>query len=99
MMTDVERLIRIMVRMGFYMCPVLYSAQSVLHNERVPEVVKSIYELNPFTTILSMYRGAVFSNEFPSFEVAAQGTVVAFALLGTGVWVFRKLEPAVLKEI
>ncbi|MGQ0464883.1 MAG: ABC transporter permease [Sporichthyaceae bacterium] len=99
MMTDVERLIRIIVRMLFYMCPILYSANSVLENDRVPEIVKSLYELNPFTTILSMYRGALFHDEMPSFAVAVQGTVVGFALLGVGVWVFRKLEPAVLKEI
>ncbi len=99
MMTDVERLIRIMVRMGFYMCPVLYSANSVLDNERVPQILKTFYELNPFTTILSIYRGAAFANEMPSFGVAVQGTIVSFALLGIGIWTFRKLEPAVLKEI
>lgn len=99
MMTDVERLIRIVVRMLFYMCPVLYSANSVLENDRIPGALKTVYELNPFTTILGMYRGALFHDEMPSFWVAAQGTAVGFALLAFGVWVFRRLEPAVLKEI
>jgi ABC-2 type transport system permease protein len=99
MMTDVERLIRIFVRMGFYLCPVLYSANSVLDNPKVPGIVEFFYELNPLTSILSMYRGAVFSNEMPPLDVALKGSVVAFVLLGIGVWTFRKLEPAVLKEI
>lgn len=99
MMTDVERLIRIIVRMGFYLCPVLYSANSVLENPKVPGIVKFFYELNPLTSILSMYRGAVFHDEMPALDVALKGSVVAFALLGIGVWTFRKLERAVLKEI
>jgi ABC-type polysaccharide/polyol phosphate export permease len=99
MMTDVERLVRIVVRMLFYLCPVLYSKSAILDNKSLPAVVKQIYEYNPFTTILSLYRGGVYRAELPSVDIALKGTMVSVALFFIGVWVFRRMEPAVLKEI
>jgi len=99
MMTDVERLIRIVVRMLFYLCPVLYSQSRILDNPRIPEVVKQVYDYNPFTTILGLYRSGVYEMELPSFAVATKGTIVSVGVFVLGVWVFRRMEPAVLKEI
>jgi ABC-2 type transport system permease protein len=99
MVSDVERLMRIIVRVLFYMCPVLYGSEKVLQGKHIPEPIKQFYLYNPFTTVLSMYRGAVFRNELPGPEVALRGTLVAFLLLAIGLAVFRRLEPDVLKEI
>jgi ABC-2 type transport system permease protein len=99
MMTDVERLVRIITRMLFYLCPVLYSESAILHNRNVPQAVKEVYAYNPFTAILSLYRGGVYAEEMPSAGLALKGTLVALSLLALGVWTFRKMEPAVLKEI
>jgi len=99
MMTDVERLVRIAVRMLFYLCPVLYSKSAILDNARLPGFIKQFYEYNPFTTILSLYRGGVYRAELPTVDIAFKGTMVSVALLVIGVWVFRRMEPAVLKEI
>jgi ABC-2 type transport system permease protein len=99
MFSDMERLMRILVRILFYMCPVLYGSEKVLQSNHIVEPIKQFYEWNPFTTVLSMFRGAVFRNELPPVDTAIRGTVVAFALLIIGLVVFRRLEPEVLKEI
>ncbi len=103
MMTDVDRLVRIIVRMLFYLSPVLYSKTQILgsatHPVHVPKAVKEAYTFNPFTAILSLYRGGVYSSEMPSLDLAIRGSVVSLVLFLVGIWVFRKLEPAVLKEI
>ena len=99
MFSDMERLMRIMVRILFYMCPVLYGSEKVLQSKHINPVIKAFYEYNPFTTVLSMFRGAVFRNELPPVSTAVHGTIVAFALLIIGLVVFRRLEPDVLKEI
>ncbi|HEY3603955.1 MAG TPA: ABC transporter permease, partial [Sporichthyaceae bacterium] len=99
MFSDMERLMRIVVRILFYMCPVLYGSEKVLNGKHIPEPMKQFYIYNPFTTVLSMFRGAVFRNELPGVDVALRGSCVAFALLIIGLVVFRRLEPAVLKEI
>jgi ABC-2 type transport system permease protein len=99
MMTDVERLVRIAVRMLFYLCPVLYSTSAILEKHKVPGWIKEVYACNPFTAILGFYRSGVYAEELPSAGIAAKGTIVSVLLFVLGIWIFRKLEPAVLKEI
>jgi ABC-2 type transport system permease protein len=99
MFTDMERLMRIIVRILFYMCPVLYGSEKVLQSKHIVEPIRQFYMWNPFTTELSMIRGAVFRNELPSVDVAVRGTIFSFVLLAIGLVVFRRLEPDVLKEI
>ncbi len=98
-MADLERIIKIIVRVFFYMCPVLYSASAVLESDRVPEVVKLLYSFNPFAAILSLYRSGIFPTQTPSWELVLRGSVSCLALLVAGALVFRRLERAVLKEI
>jgi ABC-2 type transport system permease protein len=99
MMSDVERLVRIVTRMLFYLSPVLYRQSAILDNHRIPGVIKDVYTYNPFTAILSLYRGGFYRADMPSVEVALRGSLVSAALFVVGLWVFRKMEPAVLKEI
>src|SRR5690625_7915622 len=51
---DLERLIRILLRMFFYLTPVLYSVK------KIPEAVQDIYILNPMVGILEIYRAVIF---------------------------------------
>jgi ABC-2 type transport system permease protein len=101
LMTDVERLVRIVVRMLFYLSPVLYSQTQILGSgaRHVPKVVKEAYTFNPFTAILGLYRGGVYRPEMPTVDVALRGSLVSLLLFLLGIWIFRRMEPAVLKEI
>lgn len=99
LMVDIQNIIRIVLRVLFYLCPVLYGAHAVLENDHIPGWLKQIYEFNPFTAILSLYRGAIFPDQHPSFELILHGGVSCLALLLAGAYVFRALERDVLKEI
>lgn len=99
MYPDVERVIQVVNRLLLYFCPVLYGAFAVLENDNLPQVVKELYAANPFTTIIGFYRAGLFDDEVVDLDVALRGGVVILALLAVGVYVFRRLESAVLKEI
>ncbi|HUR74189.1 MAG TPA: hypothetical protein VMZ00_07925, partial [Sporichthya sp.] len=96
---DIERLMRVTNRVLMYMCPVIYGSFAIFENPKIPWAVKEVYAWNPFTTILTMYRMAFFPDEDLPFTVALRGGLSCLVLLGLGVYIFRKLEPAVLKEI
>jgi ABC-2 type transport system permease protein len=98
-MADLERIIKIIVRIFFYLCPVLYSVNAVLESHRIPGIVKLLYSFNPFASILSLYRSAIFPDQTPSWEMILRGSVSCMVLLVAGALVFRRLERAVLKEI
>ncbi len=103
---DVERIVKILLRVMFYLSPVLYGVADVttttkngtVTHSQVPKAVQNIFGFNPMTGILSLYRSAFFPRELKWHFVAesAVGTLLVFVL---GVWVFNRLESPVLKEI
>ena len=90
---DVERVVRIVLRLLFYVSPVLYS----LHLKRA-EKLRDVFQFNPMTGILSLYRAAFFPHEFDGRFVLC-AVVISFGILVLGFFVFARLERAVLKEI
>lgn len=92
LVTDTERVVRILLRFLFYLTPVLYGLN------HVPGVLRYLLEVNPMTGILELYRAGFFDAQvhWRSVWVGAGITVV---LLFLGSWVFARMERSVLKEI
>lgn len=90
---DIERLIKIVMRILFYMSPVIYSVQNV------PPRLLGLYSLNPMAGIIDLYRAALFPEEFVGWWIVGVSALVSSAVLGLGFLVFARLESAVLKEL
>lgn len=99
---DLTRVVRIVMRLLFYMTPVLYPSERVTEalagNDSLAWVA-DVYFLNPFVTVLDLYRTAIYDSLFPGWTAVAIASGVSLFLLVTGVTIFRRLEGAVLKEI
>ena len=91
---DIDRLIRIGLRIGFYMSPVLYS----LNNVAKVKKLHTVFSLNPLAGILSLYRAAFFPGEL-RWAYVLHATIGSLIVLIVGLFVFARLERAVLKEI
>lgn len=89
---DLERAVKLILRMLFYASPIIYGI------EAVPESVRHLTIFNPLTGILTLYRAAFFPGEldWKAVIVAAISSVI---LLAIGMWVFARTQRAVLKEI
>lgn len=96
---DLERLIRIVLRITFYFSPIIYSAQNVYGAPRVSETVKILYSLNPLVGIIDLYRAVLFPSEFVGWWVVGVAALVSALTFVVGLRVFARLEPAVLKEL
>lgn len=94
---DVERIVRIFLRAMFYLSPVIYPYHLVMTH--APEPMKIIYELNPMVGILQLYHSAFFPTEFPPTRLLIMSISGCLLILVFGWWLFKKLEPAVLKEL
>jgi ABC-2 type transport system permease protein len=89
---DMDKIVPIVLRILFYFSPILYSIY------QVPKAVRPYLEFNPLIGIFSFYRAAFFHGELKSqYILLSVGTTVVLLILG--VFTFRRLEPAVLKEI
>ncbi len=95
LVTDMQRVVRIVLRMLFYATPVIYTTHLV------PQPWDRLTWLNPMTGILEMMRAGFFAHdEYPIvWGSIFTSVVVSFVLLFVGLAVFRRLERPVLKEI
>jgi ABC-2 type transport system permease protein len=89
---DVERVIPIMMRLMFYLSPVLYSVNNV------PANIAPIYNYNPNVGMLILARATFFPEELRWGPVIGSGAVIVVLFI-IGVFVFTRYERQVLKEI
>lgn len=93
---DFVRLVRIGLRMLFYLTPIVYSTHIL--SERAPWAIH-IQQFNPLTAVNDMFRQCFITRHTPDYHAWIAGSAVTVFWLIFGMWVFRKLESAVLKEI
>jgi ABC-2 type transport system permease protein len=91
---DLERAIKLILRLLFYASPLVYGV-SELEGHRALRVLA---DFNPLTGIFSLYRSSFFPNElsWPSVGISA---VLSLLILVIGMLVFRRTIKTVLKEI
>ncbi|MGY1703208.1 ABC transporter permease [Geodermatophilus sp. SYSU D00697] len=89
---DLERVVRIVLRLWFYVTPVIYGAVDI------PEQYTGVFALNPLVGIFSLYRAAFFPGQL-DWTYVLSSAVASVLLLVVGWTVFARLERTVLKEI
>lgn len=90
---DLKRLIRVTMRIFFYLSPVLYPTG------KVPESWQWVYILNPLVGILEGYRAAWFPQFYQGWQVLGVSALWAVGALALGWATFFRLERVVLKEL
>jgi ABC-2 type transport system permease protein len=90
---DLQRLVRIALRVGFYTSPIVYGLQSLDEKQRF------VFMFNPLTGIIECYRALGFPSQFAGWSFLLASAIISALTLVAGLYVFNRLEPAVLKEI
>ncbi|WP_373878331.1 ABC transporter permease [Agromyces rhizosphaerae] len=89
---DFERAVKLVLRFLFYASPIVYGTSNL------PESLQPWAAFNPLTGIFGLYRAGFFPSELDWFAVAVSAAM-SLGFLAIGIWVFRRTERAVLKEI
>jgi ABC-2 type transport system permease protein len=97
MLRDIERFMSMVGRLIFYSSPILYPLALV--QEKLPTWALVIYEANPLVGIVELHHAAWFPEVFPSLPLLLSCISGSLITLLVGWLVFRRLEPAVLKEL
>ena len=98
LMRDIERFMRLIIRVLFYATPIIYPL-ALVRDSGMPAWVKVAYELNPLVGIFQLHHSIWYPDEFPDARLLAVTVLGSLLVLGLGWWSFRRLEPAVLKEL
>jgi ABC-2 type transport system permease protein len=95
MVNDLQRVVRIALRMGFYFSPVVYALSHLPKKHHLREIMS----LNPMAGIIELYRAAAFPKQFGGWAIVIVAIITCFVTLAIGLQIFSRLERAVLKEI
>jgi ABC-2 type transport system permease protein len=90
---DVQRGIGIVLRMMFYLSPVLYPLQ------KLPVKWRAIEAINPLTGVLEMQRAIWFPTYWTGWQPVFNSIIGATVVLLAGFTVFARTERTVLKEL
>jgi ABC-2 type transport system permease protein len=97
LLRDTEKVARLLQRILLYSIPVIYPLSRVL-DSGIPHRLKVLYLLNPLVGIIELHHAA-WSHTPPNWIAVWAAVVGSLLMLLVGWWVFRRLEPAVLKEL
>jgi ABC-type polysaccharide/polyol phosphate export permease len=95
---DVEHLVPVVLMSGFFVTPVIYSADLVLRNPSLPAWAAPLFFANPMTVLLSWYRHALLGEPLPPTALwpGFLGVLVVFL---AGALLFARLEPRFADEL
>lgn len=93
---DVQRVVRIVLRIGMYLTPIIYGISDVSARG---ESAAKFAAVNPFSGIVCLYRAGFWPDQEAPAILYASSVLTAVVLLLGGLAVFRRLEGPVLKEI
>lgn len=94
---DTEKVARLLQRILLYSIPVIYPLSRVIHSH-LPYGLKILYLMNPLVGIIDLHHAA-WSHTPPMWPAVWAAVVGSVLMLLAGWWIFRRLEPAVLKEL
>lgn len=90
--TDLERTTKLILRALFYASPIIYGVSDL------PGNLEAWAAFNPLFGIFALYRVGFFAEEWDPWIVGVSA-VMCVAILALGVFVFRRLERPLLKEL
>ncbi|MCK5181499.1 MAG: ABC transporter permease [Dehalococcoidia bacterium] len=94
-LSDLSNILQFLIRLGFYLSPILYSVQDIIESERLT----MLYMLgNPFAGLMESYKNVVVLGAPPN-EYALVGTAVACVVFLIGLWYFSRDEYKLVKSI
>lgn len=89
---DTSNLLRILLRMMFYLTPIIYGISDI------PVKYQILSYFNPMTGIISMYRAGFWAE--PNLVTAVIfSTIISVSIFIFGIVFFKRIEKTVLKEV
>jgi ABC-2 type transport system permease protein len=90
---DVENIMSAVIRIWFYLTPILYPVTMV------PDRYQFYFFLNPMTIIVAAYRWAILGAEFPDIGIMLMGVSFSILILLSGIWFFSINESNIIKRL
>ncbi len=96
---DVENILNVLLRLWFYMSPILYDLALVRERTASHPILYSIYMANPMTNLVESYQALVARGELPQVEHVAYAFASSLVMLLIGIFIFSRAEGQIGKYV
>ncbi len=96
---DVSNLARHVIRMWFYLSPVLWGQEDIAKFTKQFQWLGTLIKLNPFYHLLNSYRDLVYYGQAPDWRGLFWVLIFSLLLLVASIWAFKRLEPSFAKVL
>jgi lipopolysaccharide transport system permease protein len=96
---DVGKVVPYLLRLGFYLSPILYPPQRIYELKRLPAIFKSIYALNPMVHVITAVRDLLFNGKMFNLNKMMILMGVTLIFVKVGILFFRTYSKMVPKEL
>jgi ABC-type polysaccharide/polyol phosphate export permease len=96
---DIGNLSRHVLRLWWYLSPGLYGLDLIFEVTKDFPIVGTLMLLNPFATLFTAYRDAIYEGVSPNWLSLVILAGVSIGLLLLTLWYFKRVEPAFAKVL
>jgi lipopolysaccharide transport system permease protein len=96
---DINLLISYILRVGFFLCPVLYPVEDIMNSVKIPAFIKLFYSLNPLTWIITDVRKVLLDGVWFSWKEYLVMLAVTLVIIQTGLYCVRSQTPRIIKML
>ncbi len=90
---DFRYVIPFIVQFGLYVSPIAFSSSDIYNSQRIPQLVKYVYSMNPMVGVIDGFRWCILGGDtsiyLPGFFISI---AISILFLFLGIWYFRKTE-------
>ncbi len=97
--TDMSKLISYVLRAGFFLSPVLFPASRIMDSEKVPDLFKTMYGLNPMGWIITSMRSILLDGQMFRWQEFLILMAVIVVIIQTGLIWLRMNTSRIVKML
>lgn len=96
---DTHILVAYGLRIFFYASPILYQSELVMNSKKIPDIVKTLYFLNPIAYLVPSMRTIIIHGKVPDMPLMLVWIIALLALNQLGFLLIRKQQSAIPKML
>ena len=97
--SDTKQIMVYLLRVGFFLSPVLYPASRVLDSEKIPEIAKTAFHLNPISWIITALRSVLIDGQLFSWQTYFIILFVILVITQVGLLWLRANSSQIIKML
>lgn len=96
---DTKQIMVYLLRAGFFLSPILYPASRVLDSERLPEIAKTAFTLNPMAWIITALHNVLIDGQLFSWETFSVLLFISLVIIQVGLFWLRANSSQLIKML